>query len=222
MVEKTLQIATFGDDPVGIQSGLRNFPVHKLVLLYFEEDRKKAEAFQKQILDTLGISVSKILIKMPDVIRSALESVAQIINEYGKDYDQILVNVSAGNKMMGCAAISSAFVNGLMAFDTDMSGNPVLLPILKLSYNEMISDSKIKILQAIREAGGEVKSLEQISKLTGFGKPLLSYHIQGSNDAKGLVQLGLVDSEKLDRGKSKITLNTLGAMLITNLPMEQL
>ena len=216
MVEKTLQIATFGDDPAGIQSGLRNFPVHKLVLLYFEEDKKKAEVFQKQILETLGISVSKIVIKMPDVIRSALESVSQIINKYGKDYDQILVNVSAGNKMMGCAAISSAFVNGLMAFDTDMSGNPVLLPILKLSYNEMISDSKIKILQAIKQAGGEVKSLEQISKLTGFGKPLLSYHIQGSNDAKGLVQLGLVDSEKQDRGKTKISLNTLGAMLISN------
>ncbi len=94
-------------------------------------------------------------------------------------------------------------------------GNPMLLPILKLSYNEMISDAKIKILQAIDKAGGFVESLDQLSKHCEFGKPLLSYHIQGSSESKGLVQLGLVDVERLERGRNRIILNTLGKMLIS-------
>ena len=59
------------------------------------------------------------------------------------------------------------------------------MPILKLSYNQVISESKIKILKAIDEAtGGFVESLEQLEAISGYGKPLLSYHIQGTRDSK--------------------------------------
>jgi hypothetical protein len=90
-----------------------------------------------------------------------------------------------------------------------------MLPILKLSYNEIVSDAKIKILQAIDSSGGAIESLEELTKITNFGKPLLSYHIQGNAESKGLVQLGLVDVERLERGRSRIVLNTLGKMLIS-------
>ena len=116
--------------------------------------------------------------------------------------------------MIGCAAITAAFVNGIVAFATMPDGSPVLMPVMKLSYSEIISEPKIKILAAIKKLGGTIDNLTEISKITDFGKPLLSYHIQGSPEAKGLVQLGLVDSERLDRGKNRISLNTLGRMLI--------
>jgi len=29
--------------------------------------------------------------------------------------------------------------------------------------------------------------------ISGYGKPLLSYHIKGAEDSKGVVELGLVD-----------------------------
>lgn len=217
MNSKTLQIATFGTEDIsGVQAGLRNFPVHKLILLYFEEDKQKVTEYESQIRSTLGISVSKKILKTPDLIKSALETVNQILTDEKDNFDQFLINVSAGNKMMGCAAITSAFVNGVTAFDTMPDGNPVLLPVMKLSYNEMISDAKLDILKAIDEAGGSVNTLGEITKITDFGKPLLSYHIHGNDESKGLVQLGLVDSERLERGKTKITLNTLGKMLILN------
>ena len=62
------------------------------------------------------------------------------------------MNVSCGDKMIGCAALSAAFINGIKAFGTDEKGSPLLMPILKLSYNEIISESKIKILKATDEA----------------------------------------------------------------------
>lgn len=215
MVQRTLQIATFGDDKEGILTGLRNFPIHKLVLLHYEEDKSKVDEFSRNLRVTLGIPISLKVIAQPDIIRSAMEHVSQIIKEEKPNYEQILINVSAGDKMIGCAALSCAFVNGIKAFGTDMEGNSMLLPILKLSYNEMISDAKIKILQAIDKAGGSVESLDQLSKHCEFGKPLLSYHIQGSSESKGLVQLGLVDVERLERGRNRIILNTLGKMLIS-------
>lgn len=52
------------------------------------------------------------------------------------------------------------------------------------SDNEIISDAKKKILIAIDSAGGSVESLDQLEKISGFGKPLLSYHVHGSKDAK--------------------------------------
>ncbi|MDE1765572.1 MAG: hypothetical protein KGI27_04750 [Thaumarchaeota archaeon] len=214
MIQKTLQIATFGSDKEGILSGLRNFPIHKLILLHYKDDKKPTEEFAASLRSTLGISISLREITQPDIIRSAMEHVSHIIKEEGPQYEQILINVSAGDKMIGCAALSCAFVNGIKAFGTDMGGNPMLLPILKLSYNEVISDAKIKILHALDNAGGSVESLDQLAKHADFGKPLLSYHIQGSAESKGLAQLGLVDVERLERGKTKITLNTLGKMLI--------
>ncbi|MEX2060916.1 MAG: hypothetical protein WD966_07670, partial [Nitrosopumilaceae archaeon] len=164
---------------------------------------------------TLGIPISLRLISKPDVIRSAMERIAEIIKTESGQFEQILINVSAGDKMMGCAALSCAFVNGIKAFGTTPDGKPMLLPILKLSYNEIISDAKIKILQALNKSGGSIESLEELTKVTEFGKPLLSYHIHGTNESKGLVHLGLVDVERLERGRTKITLNTLGKMLIS-------
>lgn len=215
MTQKTLQIATFGQDKEGILAGLRNFPIHKLILLHYQDDTKLVEEFSGSLRSTIGIPISLRLIEQPDIIRSAMEHVSKIIKEEGSEYEQILINVSAGDKMIGCAALSCAFVNGIKAFGTDMKGEPMLLPILKLSYNEIISDAKIKILQAIDAIGGSVESLDNLSKYCEFGKPLLSYHIQGSSESKGLVQLGLVDVERLERGRTKITLNTLGKMLIS-------
>src|SRR5574340_1671773 len=214
MTQKTLQIATFGQDKEGILAGLRNFPIHKLILLHYKDDTKPVEEFSSGLRSTLGIPVSLRLIEQPDIIRSAMEHVSQIIKDEGSNYEQILINVSAGDKMLGCAALSCAFVNGIKAFGTDTSGLPMLLPILKLSYNEIISDAKIKILQTLDSIGGTIESLEDLSKHSGFGKPLLSYHINGTVDSKGLVQLGLVDIERLERGRNKITINTLGRMLI--------
>ena len=215
MVQQTLQIATFGQDREGILAGLRNFPIHKLILLHYTGDKTDAEEFSRNLRTTLGIPVSLRMILQPDIIRSAMEIVSDIIRTEKDNFEQILINVSAGDKMIGCAALSCAFVNGIKAFGTDMAGKPMLLPILKLSYNEIISDAKIKILEAIDRTGGVIESLEELTKITGFGKPLLSYHIHGTNESKGLVDLGLVDSERLERGRSKITLNTLGKMLVS-------
>ena len=219
----TIQIATFGsEDQDAIATGIRNFPVHKLALICYESDKEKADEFSRKIRSILGLPYSIHVVSSKNVIRDTLERVGEILARDGKNFRQVLMNVSCGDKLIGCAALSASFINGIKAFGMNESGSPLLMPILKLSYSEIISESKIKILKAIDDAaGGFVESLEQLEGISGFGKPLLSYHIQGARDSKGLADLGLLEIEKGERGKISARLTTLGKLLVIGTPPAQ-
>jgi len=215
---KTIQIATFGSDGQdGIALGIRSFPIHKLALICFSSDKHNAEQFSSKIRSVLGLPVTINIVTKENVIRDTMERVNEILILNGKEFQQALMNISAGDKLIGCAALSAAFINGIKAFGMDETGSlPLLMPVLKLSYSEIISEAKIKILKAIDSAGGIVDSLDQLEQVSGYGKPLLSYHVQGAKDSKGLADLGLVDVEKGDRGKISAKLTTLGKLLVTS------
>ena len=215
---KTLQIATFGTDGQdAIALGIKNFPVHKLILICFHEDKNKAEEFSRRIKSILGLPITITLVTKENVIRDTMDRINEILQLHINEFEDILMNVSCGDKLLGCAALSTAFIHGVKAFGMDYTHTmPLMMPVLKLSYNEIISDAKKKILMAIDNAGGSVDSLDQLEKISGFGKPLLSYHVQGSKDAKGLVELGLVNIEKGERNKISTKITTLGKLLISS------
>ncbi len=214
----TLQIATFGSEGQdGIALGIRSFPVHKLVLICFGSDKNKAEEFSKRIKGVLGLPVNINLVTKENVIRDTMERVNEILNLNAKEFQQVLLNISCGDKLLGCAALSAAFINGIKAFGMDTTGTlPLLMPVLKLSYSEIISEAKIKILKAIDGAGGVIESLDHLEHVSGYGKPLLSYHVQGGKDSKGLAELGLLEVDKGERGKISAKLTTLGKLLVTS------
>ena len=215
---KTLQIATFGPDGQdGIALGIRSFSVHKLALICFSSDKNRADDFAKKIISILGVPTTITIVTKENVVRDTMESVNEILNLHAKEFEQVLLNVSSGDKLIGCAALSAAFINGIQAFGMDDTHTvPLLMPVLKLSYNEIISEAKIKILKSINTAGGVIESLDKLEQISGYGKPLLSYHVQGAKDSKGLADLGLVEVEKGDRGKISARLTTLGKLLVSS------
>jgi hypothetical protein len=165
----------------------------------------------------LGLPITINLVTKENVIRDTMERVNEILNIEGRNFQQVLMNVSSGDKLIGCAALSAAFINGIKAFGMDSTKSvPLLMPVLKLSYNEIISTAKIKILKTIDDMGGTINSLEELEQASGLGKPLLSYHVQGGKDSKGLANLGLVEVERGDRGKMIINLTTLGKLLVSS------
>jgi hypothetical protein len=215
---KTLQIATFGPDGQdGIALGIRSFSVHKLALICFGSDKNRADDFAKKIISVLGVPTTITIVTKENVVRDTMESVNEILNLHANEFEQVLLNVSSGDKLIGCAALSAAFINGIQAFGMDDTHTvPLLMPVLKLSYNEIISEAKIKILKSINTAGGVIESLDQLEQISGYGKPLLSYHVQGAKDSKGLADLGLVEVEKGGRGKISARLTTLGKLLVSS------
>jgi hypothetical protein len=188
-----------------------------LAFICFDSDKSKAEEFARKIKNVLGLPITIHLVTKENVIRDTMERVNEILNIEGRNFQQVLMNVSSGDKLIGCAALSAAFINGIKAFGMDSTKSvPLLMPVLKLSYNEIISTAKIKILKTIDGMGGTINSLEELEQASGLGKPLLSYHVQGGKDSKGLANLGLVEVERGDRGKMIINLTTLGKLLVSS------
>jgi hypothetical protein len=128
-------------------------------------------------------------------------------------YDDVMVNVTVANKLLQCSLMSGAFVHGLRAFAIGEQG-PVQLPVLKFAYSEMISQSKMNILRALERAGGAVESLNELSEMSGVEKSLLSYHIRGGRDAKGLEELNLVGIDRAKQGRLQVHLTEMGNLIL--------
>ncbi len=215
---KILQIATLGDEEDPIYVGVREYPVSKLVLLHEPEKRFRAvEVAQK--LGELRIPVERK--ELRDPARDMYEVVATIVKDERRRYDDIFINVSSGRKLMTCSAISAAFVNGLKAFHVE-EDTPMMLPVLKFSYNEVISPSKLKVLKGLEELGGEAESLNEFSEASGMEKSLLSYHIRGGRESKGLEELGLVEIDRGTQGRLLIKLTEMGRLLLIGQDEESL
>lgn len=213
---KTLQIALLGGNEEAVLVGLRNFPAHKLVLVSPPDYIEKADQLAASLRDTLKLPVD--VIKTGDIsIPSMLETVGGIYRKETENFEDFLLNVGSANKHMTCGGVTAAFVHGIKAFDV-MGETPEVLPIMKLSYTQVVSDAKLNILAAIDKNNGEVESLEKLSQLSDYGKPLLSYHIRGSEDSRGLVELGLVDVERVKRGRIRVKITALGKTLLSTSP----
>ena len=211
---KTLQIATIGEDSDGVLAGVRNAPANKLILLCYERDKDVAKKLALNINETLKAEVEVYDKIRPDhSYKDIMQVFSEIVEKNRENFDDFLLNVSAGDKMICIAAAVTSFILGFKAFFCK-GDECVMLPPMKLSYTEMVSEVKLNILRALDKAGGEVDSLDELSKLTNYGKPLLSYHIHGSEDARGLIDLGLAQATRHARGKTKVTLTTLGKMLL--------
>jgi len=211
---KTVQIATVGEDSEGVLAGVRNAPANKLALICYTHDKEVARRLATKITETLKADVEVYdTIRPENSYKDIMQVFSQIVEKNKEQFDDFLLNVSSGDKMICIAAAVTSFILGFKAFFCK-GDECVMLPPMKLSYTEMVSDVKLNILRALDKAGGEVESLDELSKLTDYGKPLLSYHIHGSEDARGLIDLGLARATRHSRGKTKVTLTTLGKMLL--------
>jgi hypothetical protein len=211
---KTLQIATVGEDSGGVLAGVRNAPVNKLVLICYDHEKEVAKRLSTSMSETLNTDVEiHDTVRLEHCYKDMMQVFSQIMEKNRAQFDDFLLNVSSGDKMICIAAAVTSFILGFKVFFCK-GDECVMLPPMKLSYTEMVSEVKLNILRALDKAGGQVDSLDELSKLTNYGKPLLSYHIHGSEDARGLIDLGLAETVRHSRGRSKVTLTTLGKMLL--------
>lgn len=213
---KTLQIAIMGANDGAIFVGLRNFAAHKLALVTPPEAVAQSTALSAKLADTLKLAVSNVEIK-DSSIPTILESIGGLVRKETEGFEDFLINVGSAERTLACAGVTAAFVYGVKAFDV-IGEEPVMFPVMNFSYAEAVTAPKIEILRAIERSGGYIESLEKLSGIVSYGKPLLSYHIRGSQDSKGLESLGLVETERGTRGRLRVTLTPLGRTLLSIQP----
>lgn len=209
---RLLHLATVGSDPEPVLIQMRDYPVSKLILLTTKKDHRTAAGVKKTI-EPLNVPVDIYLLEGDDVLMETLNVVGEVVANEGKTYDDVILNVSSGEKMLTCSALSAAFVNGVKAIGI-MDGSPFQLPVLKFSYTELVSQPKRRILEALEKVGGEVDSLNHLAELAEMEKSLLSYHVRGGRDSKGLQPLGLVAVERGQQGRLSISLTEMGKIML--------
>jgi len=206
-MEKKVVIAPVGDNMDALYIGIKEFPTERVILITPEdrvEDAKKAQ----EELKKFRIPVQIVEIK-GNVWEEMFQKIAEI-KAIEKDKD-IIINTATGDRVSTCAATSAAFVNGLKAMSVT-DGMAMMLPVLKFSYYNMLTDKKMEILKLIKKPDC-CNSLEELSKKTKMSLPLISYHINGNLKSEGLKDMGLVETTE-NKGKIAVKLSTLGRLLI--------
>jgi DNA-binding transcriptional ArsR family regulator len=210
---RTLQIAILGGNEDAVFVGLRNFAAHKLTLVVTSATKNQADQLAEKLSETLKLAVEIVEVK-DESVQSMLDTIGQIVSRETGSFQDFVVNVGAAGKHLTCAGVTAAFVHGIKAFDV-IGERLEILPIMKFSYTQAVTEPKLAILRAIEGSGGDVESLEKLSAIAEYGKPLLSYHIRGSPDSKGLEELGLVEVERGKRGRLRVRLTALGRTLLS-------
>ncbi len=199
-------IAPVGDNLDALFIGMKEFATNKVYLLTPKENQKKAKQLEKK-LEVFSIPVIILPINGP-LMESMFSSFGEIIKD--NNPDNIIVNVATGDRLSTCAALSASFANGLRAFGV-MNNQPMLLPIMKLSYYNELSESKLKILCNLSKEN--YINLTELAKKTKLSISLLSYHLNGTLKYKGMVALRLVEVKEKNKNLL-IRLSEMGSLLL--------
>ncbi|MGQ0535650.1 MAG: HFX_2341 family transcriptional regulator domain-containing protein [Methanobacteriota archaeon] len=209
---KVLHLATVGEDVDPVLIGIREYPLSKLVLFHMKKDKDTVRALAEKV-SLLKVDVERVEVG-PDILMDTLREVGRIVTEGRLRFDDVIINVSSGDKMLTCSALSAAFVHGIKAIGVNEKNMCFALPVLKFSYAELVSEPKLAILRSLDRAGGVADSLNDLSTASGVEKSLLSYHIRGGRDNKGLEELGLVEVDRAQQGRLVIKLTEMGRLLL--------
>jgi len=209
-----VQIASAGDDEGDLLAGLRELPVTELRLMHRPTEASQAEELVEK-LRLLGLRV------LPrKIVADPFLGVFSVLAEAARDQAagaDVRINVSCGPRPLGSAALAGSFFHGLRAFEI-VEGKPRFFPILSLSYSDLVGPAKIRLLQAISKSDGAHASLQSFADALGMEKSLLSYHLRGTHQTKGLEALGLVRVEREGRGRLRLSLTPIGSFVVEASP----
>ncbi len=201
-------IAPVGENLESTNVAIREFPTEKIYLVSTGKHREKVEEL-KNLTERLKIGIQTIDVK-GNLLEGMFRTFAQIraaVNE-----DSLLVNISSGDNMDNCIALSAAYVNGLKAFAV-IDDKVQMLPVLKFSYYRLLPARKLAIIRFLKGEPDCCSSLDELSKRTGMSLPLVSYHVNGNSKAEGLITQGLVETHLGPRGKTQVMLTELGRLM---------
>lgn len=206
-----IHIAVVGQDQEPILAGVRELGADRVILIG-EQAQKEAAMKLTSVLKPLGVDTDFQPIRDGGMLLGTIRLVQDLVREHKDRKQDIIVNLGAADKSAACATLSAAFVAGVKTIDMP-EDEIVFLPVLRFSYDEVVSEAKLSVLRALDDLGGEVEKLRDLADEAGLQDSLASYHIRGGRDGKGLTELGLVEVDRGTRGALTIRLTPMGELL---------
>lgn len=208
-MEKKVVIAPVNGEtePEVLFATLKEFPTERMILLYSPEGFEKAQGFADD-LKKLGIGSNLVKVDGRNPWDAYFRATVDVCE--GLEKEKIILNISTADRISQCAITNAAHVNGLRAVAI-LDSKMVMLPILRISFSNVLSEKKMKILEALE--GSCIGSLEDISRKTNMSLQLVSYHINGTPKSPGLIKHELVETEE-EKGKIRVCLSTMGKLFM--------
>jgi len=148
-----------------------------------------------------------------NIWKESIQLIKEITNQI-QDKEKILLLISPQSNrfcnicLVDYASLIGALNNGikvLALFDEKI----IMFPYMKMQSEDLISDKKLKILEVLKE---QPLTPEQISGKIGVSLPLISYHLNGNINSKGLKTMGFVELE--NKKQNTIKLTTFGELIV--------
>lgn len=142
----------------------------------------------------LGVACRAIEVDAFDILEAA-GKIREEVHKY--DEGQVVFNLTGGTAILSCAALLVAVLDGVRAETVDLRDlkqPPEALPLLTISYKELLTDAQRRVLRAITENTPEVTQSDLVDIL-GLRKATISHHV------KTLKQRGLVQGRSAEDGR---------------------
>lgn len=207
------QIALLSDDPSPVLAGVRALGAEHVSVL----GRASSQGVYEKLSELLDGAARHDFQEIPGhPLLGTIHAVRRLAQEPPGRFSDVLVNVGGADRSLACAALSAAFMSGVKAFDVE-HGRIQFLPVLKFSMREVVSEAKVGILRALDRAGGSCDRLKTLAREARLQDSLVSYHIRGGREGRGLEELGLVTLERGQRGALTIRLTPMGELIARGL-----
>ncbi len=200
-------IAIAGQDEASLDvilKGISEFPVDKIYLLTGQTGFENATIASKELEKIAPTTIVKGNLS---TVENMFSTVSDIKNDAAGE--KFVINIES-DRRTSSIMLSAAFVNGIQAIGL-MDEKIIAYPIMKFSYYTVISDKKQKLLEIINREK-TIDSLEYLSKEMNMSLPLVTYHIHGTREKQGLLELGLVKTNR--KGKRlNVSITQLGSLV---------
>ena len=187
---------TLGFSPEKFMPSLRHHAPIEAVHVFHDTAGESKEAASQvvQYCKEMGVTCHPVQVDAFDIIEAA-SAIREEVRQY--DEGQVVFNITGGTAVLSCAALLVAVLDGVRAETVDLRDlkkAPEPLPLLTISYKELLTDAQRRVLRAITEAKGDVSQRDLVDAL-GLRKATVSHHV------KTLKKRGLVEGRSAEDGR---------------------
>jgi len=187
---------TLGFTPEKFLPSLRQHaPVDAVRIFHDAEPRSQEAALDVQRhCKELGIDCTPVQVNAFDIVEAA-GTIRRELRRF--EHGSVVFNITGGTAVLSCAALLVAVLDGVRTETVDLrdaQAPPIPLPLLTISYKELLTGAQRTVLRAISDGRGKVTQRDLVEQL-GLRKATVSHHV------KTLKHRGLVSGRSAEDGR---------------------
>lgn len=203
-----IHIAPVSEGPEPVLAAVRELGAETVILV--GEDTEQVHEIER-VLDPLGVETDHREPTGP-MLLGTVQLVQRIVRDHPDREDDLIVNVGSADRYEACAFLSAAFVAGIRTIDRE-DDEITFLPVLRFSYDEVVGEEKLAILQALERFEDQSATLNQLANAADLSSSTVSYQVRGGQDTEGLEPLGLIEVVSAPGQDVQLRLTSMGELL---------